>query len=387
MTAPISSIYALGIPHNKFALTLPDGTYYPDFITQPDKRPVEFLRHFDRVRSKPWEECSFLDLGCSEGTTTLGLSQMGSTVYGVEGRADGIDRANVLKGIVGFQNTHFAVDNVVNESAYREVDGIFNAGILYHLEDPVAMMEQCAKMARSFVYVDTGHAPKDQQERENSKFSANFGREYTLDYKGLKLKVVDFAEPGDPREEANGMRRGPRSGIGNTNSVWVDHGSLIDLMKELGFPYHDTVKYAPIIPRLRTCFFREKPRNLGSLKLNQPLPAPADESAAIRTTVNRDLDYLKATTEPIHVIGCEPVVGRVMLMLERHGIAAASETVVPGNPAEKINTTRLGQISDGKSGIVVLGLTNPQSTIHALVKLGHFSLAITSLGIFQADQE
>lgn len=43
MATPLSAIYDLGIPHNKFALTLPDGTYYPDFITQPDKRPVEFL--------------------------------------------------------------------------------------------------------------------------------------------------------------------------------------------------------------------------------------------------------------------------------------------------------------------------------------------------------
>jgi len=77
----------------------------------------------------------------------------------------------------------------------------------------------------------------------------------------------------------------------------------------------------------------------------------------------------------------------LLRLLERQGIAIASETVVPGNPADKINTARLGQISDGRSGIVVLGLTNPQSTIHALVKLGHFSLAITSLGILLADQD
>jgi len=382
MTTSVSAIYELGIPHNKFALTMPDGTYYPDFITQPDKRPVEFLRHFDRVRSKPWGECSFLDLGCSEGTTTLGLSQMGSTVYGVEGRADGIDRANVLKGIVGFGNTHYWVDNVVNDSAFREVDGIFNAGILYHLEDPIGMMEKCARFAKSFVYVDTGHAPKDVQERENSKFSSNFGREYRIDYRGLELNVVDFAEPGDTREKADGLRRGPRSGIGNSNSVWLGHGSLIDLMKELGFPYHETVKYAPIIPRLRTCFFREEPRDLGfGLKLTQPLPVPADERTAIRTTMERDLAYLEKTEQPIHVLGCEPVFRQTMDILERRGIRPTSATAVPGNPADKVPTARLRQVLGDKSGIVVLALTNPMHTVQAVVKLDRFKLAITSIGI------
>jgi 2-polyprenyl-3-methyl-5-hydroxy-6-metoxy-1,4-benzoquinol methylase len=153
MSASVADLYKLGVPHNKFSVPMPDGTYYPDYITTLDRRPVEFLRHFDRVRRKDWADCSFLDLGCSEGTTTLGLSQMGSTVYGVEGRADGIDRANVLKDIVSFKNTHYWVDNVVNESAFREVDGIFNAGILYHLEEPVPMMERCVRFARDFVYV------------------------------------------------------------------------------------------------------------------------------------------------------------------------------------------------------------------------------------------
>ena len=296
MSASITDLYKLGVPHNKFALTMPDGTYYPDFITTPDKRPVEFLRHFDRVRDKAWDQCSFLDLGCSEGTTTLGLAQMGSTAYGVEGRADGIDRAHVLKEIVGFTNVEYSVDNVVNDSAFREVDGIFNAGILYHLEDPVRMMEQCARNARSFVYVDTGHAPKDDAERRNSKFQPNFRDEFIIDYQGLKLRAVNFAEPEDTRETQGEVRRGPRSGIGNSNSVWLAHESLIELMAKLGFPYHETVKYAPIIPRLRTCFFREPPRPLDrSFSLLQPLPTAANVDDAIAATVARDLGFLKTS--------------------------------------------------------------------------------------------
>ena len=361
---------------------MPDGTYYPDFITTPDKRPIEFLRNFDRVRAKPWEDCSFLDLGCSEGTTTLGLSQMGSTVYGVEGRADGIDRANVLKDIVDFRKTHFSVDNVNNESAFREVDGIFNAGILYHLEDPVEMIERCCKYAKSFVYVDTGHAPKSEEERRESKFSPYFGREFTIEYQGLKLKAVDFAEPGDTREKVDGMRRGPRSGIGNSNSVWLAHESLIELMEKLGFPYHETIKYVPIIPRLRTCFFRERPAaSATSLKLSQPLPPAESVDTAIRRTDARDLEFLAQTDSEITLVGRDPLMTQVREKLVEKGIKIDNDIIVPGVQGDVIPTGVLNKLLTNKAGIIVVAAPNPGKTIHPLVKMDRFELAITSLAL------
>jgi 2-polyprenyl-3-methyl-5-hydroxy-6-metoxy-1,4-benzoquinol methylase len=121
------------VPHNIFPLALPDGTYYPDHLANKDTRPLEFLTQFNRVRDRDWADCTFMDLGCSEGSTTLKLSQMGSTVYGVEGRGDGVERAKGLKDVVGFENTHFKVGNVNDAAIYEEVDGIFNSGILYHL--------------------------------------------------------------------------------------------------------------------------------------------------------------------------------------------------------------------------------------------------------------
>ncbi len=386
MNSSLSKIYEIGIPHNKFQITLPDGTTYPDFISAPDARPLEFLRHFDRVRSKPWEDCSFLDMGCSEGSTTLGLSQMGSSVHGVEGRADGIDRANVLKEILGFDNTHFRVDNVNNETAYREVDGIFNAGVLYHLEDPVTMMERCCRYARSFVYVDTGHKPKDAAELANSKFLRNFGEEFTIDYDGLELDVVNFAEPGDTREKVNGIRRGPRSGIGNSNSVWLSHASLIDLMAKLGFPYHDTLYHSGRIPRLRTCFFREKPRDPQGLDLTRPLPAPLPKEEARQVVMARDIAYLTGASEPINVIGHEPVLSQTVEYLKSHGIEPDFVGAAPGQLGDRINLAQARTLLEDKTGIVVMAARDPMHDIQALVRLDRFKNAITSIGIHFAAQ-
>src|SRR5204863_4150526 len=124
-------------------------------------------------------------------------------------------------------------------------------------EDPVACLERTAENARLFVYLDTGHAPRDEAERQGSKFAPKFGKTYQIDYKGLQLDAVDFAEPGNTAEkQADGIRRGPRSGIGNSNSLWLTHESAVALMAKLGFPHHQTVSNQPKFPRLRTAFFR-----------------------------------------------------------------------------------------------------------------------------------
>lgn len=379
MNTSINEIYALGISHNPFPLPLPDGTYFPDYLSQGDPRALEFLTQFDRVRSKPWDACSILDLGCSEGSTTLGLSQTDAHVYGVEGRADGVHRARVLRDILGFDKTDFAVGNVDHESSFREVDAIFNAGILYHLEDPVRFLERCAKNAREFMYVDTGHAPRSQQERENSKFSVQFGDTYTIERHGLTLDVVDFAEPHVREERQNGLRRGPRAGIGNTNSVWLAHHSLIALMEKLGFPHHDTIKDVPVIPRLRTCFFRERPRDVVDLgPLARPLPRREPQARSVPNANARDIAYLVDRKRPVTVVGHEPLVAKVCDDLETHGIAIGERIVVPGAVGDMIPTRAMQRILDGRDGLLVIATDDLRQNIDRIMLLDRFEYVFSS---------
>lgn len=380
----VDAVYDMGISHNKFPLTLPDGTYYPDYLFNVDKRPSEFLTHFNRVRDRDWADCSFLDLGCSEGSTTHGLSQMGSTVYGVEGRADGVERAKRLAGIVGFDKTHFSVGNVDFDEAYRPVDGIFNAGVLYHLEDPVACMERCAANARLFMMVDTGHAPRSQQEREESRFATKFGKTYQIDYDGLKLDVVDFAEPGQTEEKQKGVRRGPRAGIGNTNSVWLAHASLIELMKKLGFPHHQTIADKPAIPRLRTMFWRDAPRPLEPLgAFLRPLPTPARPADAINAAKARDLAYLKRSGAPVTVIGHDPYLSTIADELRAGGANVDAVITAPGELGDVLHLRMLEAELAGRSGHVVIATPGVQRATFNLMKLDRFDYAFTSFSMAQ----
>ena len=78
----VDAIYDLGISHNKFGLPLPDGTYYPEYSRNVSgERAVEFLTNFDRVRDRDWSECSFLDLGCSEGVRVSGRLRSGGVGF------------------------------------------------------------------------------------------------------------------------------------------------------------------------------------------------------------------------------------------------------------------------------------------------------------------
>lgn len=381
----VDAIYDLGISHNKFGLPLPDGTYYPEYATNvTGERALEFLTHFNRVRDREWSECSFLDLGCSEGSTTFEISQMGSTVYGVEGRADGVRRAEVMKSIQGFEKTHFSVGNVDHATSYREVDGIFNAGVLYHLEDPVACLARCVENARLFVYLDTGHKPRSEAELQNSKFAKNFGKSHKIDYQGLNLDAIDFAEPKNKAEkQADGMRRGPRAGIGNDNSVWLSHESTIELMAKLGFPYHETIKEYPKIPRLRTCFFRTPPKSADHLgPFLKPLPQRLSQREALLRTCERDLTYLQSKGEPVLLLGREPLLSSIERELSEAGIVVSEQIRLPEvGPSSK---GLLNELTRGRSGLVVLATPDVVKTIRSIVILDRFKYAFTSFALARA---
>ena len=407
MKKPVTDLYDLGVPHNIFPLPLPDGTYYPDHLANYDERPEEFLAGFNRCRDKDWSDYTFMDLGCSEGSTTLKLGQSGARTYGIEGRADAVERANALKAILEFDNVDFKVGNVDHEEIYHEVDGLYNAGILYHLEDPVTFLERCAANTRHFMYVDTGHAPRSQEELEGSKFNPSFGDRFTIDYKGLTLDVINFDEPRDTGEkQKDGTRRKPRSGIGNTNSVWLSHASLVDLMRELGFPYHEVVSDRPIIPRLRTCFWREEPgpkRELGDMA--QPLPPRLPQAEAVAITRERDIAYLQKRFAPtferapwvskiiarlkghsVTALGRAPLLPKIVADLERNGITVGEVIEIPGNFEDPIGLGHLLKLCEGKSGPLAIAVHNTHGVVLQLMLLDRFDYIFTSFGMYNATK-
>ncbi|MEO1174723.1 MAG: methyltransferase domain-containing protein, partial [Myxococcota bacterium] len=166
--ADIRKLYSLGPSTNIFSTPLPDGSIYPDHLYEHDPRPADFLRNFDRVRTKPWDECVFLDLGCNEGSSTFLLAESGARVLGIEGRGDAVKRARVIRDALSFDHVDFLCGDVLDRSLWQEVDAVYAAGILYHLSEPFEFLELVNEYCRDYVYICTHFAPSTATELRNA---------------------------------------------------------------------------------------------------------------------------------------------------------------------------------------------------------------------------
>lgn len=353
--ARIDRLYDLGVANNKIATPLPDGSYYPAHLSAPDDRPLEFIEQFNRVRDKPWKDCTFLDLGCSEGAASFTISQTGARVKGIDGRPDAIFRARALADILGYADTGFEVGNVCDSTAFSDADGIFAASIINHLEDPLSFLQLCCKHARSFVYIDAAHMPRNPGELENSRFRAIFGDRHTLSLDGLEINSIEFAEPKEIREHGISRRRHPRSGIGNTQSLLLSHDDLIAAMAKLGFPHHETLAVVPSTPRMRTAFYRSEPRGHVPVRtFAHPLPLSPEPFSALCIAAKRDLARLLKVGTNIILLGDEPRLSEAAAWLHDHGLTIGQTVALPEGREKPIPLPLLQSALDNAEGHLVL---------------------------------
>ncbi len=319
--------YRLGGSSNIFSTPLPDGTWFPEHIEREDDRALVFLQHFDRVRTKDWSKCTFLDLGCNEGTSSFLLAQTGAQVIGIEGREDAVRRAESVRRQLGFNNVQFHAGNVLDAAFWQKVDGVYAAGILYHLGDPLKMIELIGEYCDKCVYFCTHCAPRSATQLTDSKFKDLISNVKVLEFRKQRVLAVEFAEPKFVDEKwQDGTRRDPRSGVGNTVSVWLANNGLSDIMSIVGFPYYEPLSQELERLRFRMVYFRESPsggpsETVGSLgSFAQPLPPRRSLSETATTARQFDVDFLSRTNAAVSVLGQGPELEAVIGDLQKHGI-------------------------------------------------------------------
>lgn len=291
--------YQLGPSTNIFGTPLPDGTVFPNHIEAVDDRPYEFLEWFDLRRDKPWAECRFLDLGCSEGHTTLLLGQVGAQILGVEGRADAVERAKFLRDHNDMPNVDFQAENVADPSGFGDFDAVFAAGILYHLADPFAFIDALARHSRSMIYLCTHVAPESQAELlQSPRFNGFLSEPFTHVHQGREYVVRNFAEPSDTMEVTELGRRHPRSGVGNSVSVWLTLDSLVSLLAANGFDQICVRAFDPADLRVRLIAYRKQ-----EIDLPKRLPAIPSFEDAVQKAFGHDLAFLRTNPGRIVVAG------------------------------------------------------------------------------------
>lgn len=169
-----------------------------------------------------------VDLGCLEGGYAVEFARMGFDSLGIEARASNFECCDFVKKNVDLPNLKFARDNVMNIGEYGMFDAVFCCGLLYHLDQPKAFLEQLASQTKRVIILNT-HFSLSHVESSNYTLSPPTMNE------GLPGRWFGEFSPETPPEKIDALRW---SSFHNTLSFWPQREYLIELIYRLGF---DTV--------------------------------------------------------------------------------------------------------------------------------------------------
>jgi tRNA (mo5U34)-methyltransferase len=101
-------------------------------------------------------QMTVLDVGCNSGWFSFDLAERGArAVDGVDLRPHNIEQARYLRGYFGLDNTHFEVADAMSFDEERRWDVVLNLGVLYHVTDPLRLLQRTYELCERFAIVDT----------------------------------------------------------------------------------------------------------------------------------------------------------------------------------------------------------------------------------------
>ena len=139
-----------------------------DAVAMDPKRPLQRFRHFmpalieamgGTLRGK-----RILDIACNSGFWSIQCGLLGADVVGFDARAELIEQANLIKSIVGLDHLDFRILDIkdMRPGTLGEFDAVLNLGILYHIPDPLTVLEATIAVAKSAIVLDTSVYNSDQ---------------------------------------------------------------------------------------------------------------------------------------------------------------------------------------------------------------------------------
>lgn len=101
-------------------------------------------------------EATVLDLACHCGVFSLDLAHRGvKSVRGIEYREKNLRQAEFLRGYYRVDNVTFEQGDVYALPEDLQYDVIMCLGIMYHVVQPVELLEYCYEHAKKFAVIDT----------------------------------------------------------------------------------------------------------------------------------------------------------------------------------------------------------------------------------------
>lgn len=142
----------LGLPTRQI-----EGIYAPN---QRAKAPViaaYILLAFARLRCAGREDITFAELFCADGFYAMFAARFGaSAAVGFDDDRDGhLAKAELIRGRLGLEQVRFEKTDVAAISPAQRFAVVANVGGLYHVDDPVRVLQQSYDMATDYLIVQT----------------------------------------------------------------------------------------------------------------------------------------------------------------------------------------------------------------------------------------
>jgi len=184
--------------------TIDGVSYGGNFDAMKDQRIEQMFEVFP-------DAATFLELGSLEGGHSFAIAGRTGvkSVKAVEARPENIERAKFVQGLLGDDKVEFVEGDVtrLRLSDLGKFDAVFCSGILYHLDEPWKLIEQCRSVSPN-IFIWTQYAC----ENEAKKISNG--------YRGKWYKEGGWSDP--------------LSGTAKY-SFWLSMGSLINLLTANGY--------------------------------------------------------------------------------------------------------------------------------------------------------
>ena len=101
-------------------------------------------------------QTTVLDMGSNCGFFSFDIASRGvRSVTGVELREDNLARAQYLKNYYQINNVNFIQADILSYKPTQTFDVVYNLGVLYHVVDPIGLLQHSYNLCKQFAVVDT----------------------------------------------------------------------------------------------------------------------------------------------------------------------------------------------------------------------------------------
>jgi Protein of unknown function (DUF1698) len=170
-----------------------------------------------------------LELGPLEASHTYMLETLGAeSVTAIEANRLAYLRCLVVKELVGLKRAKFLLGDFMLwlEQTDIKYDFVLASGVLYHMANPVKLIELLAKRSDS-IFLWTHYADRDAIAADDSRHKALLGKTEILESHGVKVHLY-------PRSYWGAGKNDTFCGGPHDLHRWIERNDLIDLLKALG---------------------------------------------------------------------------------------------------------------------------------------------------------